>query len=246
MPDPDQDNGADPQDEAEVFDETHREDELAAGGQAVPEDPQDPDIAEDVYDVTSAIGDADEDQSAMDAADAGPDDLDGDDFENDEDDDDELDDDFEDDPEDDELDDDDNPVDVAAALPRADEPGLSYIDDVDRVTQPRDDEVEKYESTRPLSDAQLSELGYRDAASKDKPKETDTMDTEQGAKDPTKGAAREERSFGAETHDDLIHGTGATAEDVVDHTDAHEEERLDEGLEETFPASDPVSAKNIT
>ena len=26
----------------------------------------------------------------------------------------------------------------------------------------------------------------------------------------------------------------------------HEEERLDEGLEETFPASDPVSAKHIT
>ena len=33
-------------------------------------------------------------------------------------------------------------------------------------------------------------------------------------------------------------------EDV--HSKAAESERLDEGLEETFPASDPVSAKHIT
>ncbi|MEI9890174.1 MAG: hypothetical protein WDN45_05695 [Caulobacteraceae bacterium] len=41
-------------------------------------------------------------------------------------------------------------------------------------------------------------------------------------------------------------GSGARAEDVQDETDPDEEDRLDEGLEETFPASDPVSAKHIT
>lgn len=30
------------------------------------------------------------------------------------------------------------------------------------------------------------------------------------------------------------------------HAESHEEARLDEGLEESFPASDPVSAKHIT
>ena len=36
-------------------------------------------------------------------------------------------------------------------------------------------------------------------------------------------------------------GTGATPEDVEDHRDPHTEENLDHGVEETFPASDPVS-----
>ncbi|MDB5461584.1 MAG: hypothetical protein JWO72_3325 [Caulobacteraceae bacterium] len=237
MPDLDLDNGGDPQDEAEVFDETHRENEPAVGSD---DQPDDPDIAEDVYDVTSAIGDADDDQYEMDAADAGPDDLDPDDFEEDEDEDDDLDDDLEDEPEDDDLDDGDDLIDLAAAAPHDDEPGLTYVDDVDLVTQPRDDEVEKYESTRPLSDAQLRDLGYRNAASPDNQKETDTMDPEQGAKDKTKGAAWEK------TNDELIQGTGASAEDVPDEADPGEDERLDEGLEETFPASDPVSAKHIT
>jgi hypothetical protein len=34
---------------------------------------------------------------------------------------------------------------------------------------------------------------------------------------------------------------GASAEDVADRRNAHTEENLDEGIEETFPASDPVS-----
>jgi len=38
----------------------------------------------------------------------------------------------------------------------------------------------------------------------------------------------------------------ATAEDIEDVADQDESDRLDEGLEETFPASDPVSAKHIT
>ena len=36
-------------------------------------------------------------------------------------------------------------------------------------------------------------------------------------------------------------GSGASADDIDDDRDPHTEETLDEGLEETFPASDPVS-----
>lgn len=36
-------------------------------------------------------------------------------------------------------------------------------------------------------------------------------------------------------------GTGASPDDVADNRDPHTEKNLDEGVEETFPASDPVS-----
>jgi hypothetical protein len=41
-------------------------------------------------------------------------------------------------------------------------------------------------------------------------------------------------------------GSGARAEDVADESHPRQEELLDEGIEETFPASDPVSVKHIT
>jgi len=41
-------------------------------------------------------------------------------------------------------------------------------------------------------------------------------------------------------------GTGLGPDDVEEDTDRDEEKRLEEGLKETFPASDPVSAKHIT
>jgi hypothetical protein len=159
---PDLDNDADAQDGAEAFDETNREGELEAADGDFEDNP---DIAGDVYDVTTALGDADDDDGPnyeLDAAD-GVEGIDGDDLEEDEDEDDSLDG-SEGDPEDDDIDDEDA-VDAAAALPRSSEPGLSYVADVDASTTPRDDEVEKYESTRPLSDAQLRTLGYRDAKS---------------------------------------------------------------------------------
>jgi hypothetical protein len=242
---PDIDDGADAQDEAEIFDETNREDELTLGGEDLTDDP---DVARDIYDVTSAIGDADDDRYAMDAADAGPEDLDGADFEDDEDDDDNLDNDLEDEPEGDEPDSIDDPVDAAAGPSRAGEPDLTYLADLDSVTRPRDDEAEKYESTRPLSDAQLRGLGYLNAASKTDPKETDAMDTNEHAKDRPRDALGEQRPFAdkRKPEKEPAHGTGAKAEDVADETDRDEEARLDETLEETFPASDPVSAKHIT
>ena len=239
MPDLDLDNGADAQDMAEAFDETNREDELAA---ADGDDFENPDIAPDVYDVTSAQGDADDDdgvQYELDAADFS-DDIDEDDFEEDEDD--VL---AVDGGDDASLEDDgnDDPVDIIAGRAAPSEPGLAYVADVDASTYPRDDEAEKYESTRHLSDAQLSDLGYRD----DPPtqKETSAMD----AKTPDqikKAADWEERSFGGQNSEDTVQGSGASAEDVADESDPDEEDRLDEGLEETFPASDPVSAKHIT
>jgi hypothetical protein len=160
---PDLDDGADAQDGAEAFDETNRQDGLLLDSD---DEGDEPDIAPDVYDVTSALGDADDDDGPnyeLDAAD-GVEGIDGDDLEDDEDEDDNLDDGFDDDPEDDYVSGD-NAVDAAAARPRSSEPGLRYVADVDPSTTPRDDEVEKYESTRPLSDAQLRTLGYRDAKS---------------------------------------------------------------------------------
>ena len=240
---PDLDNDADPQDMAETFDETNREDQLAA---ADGDDFENPDIAPDVFDVTSAFGDADDDdgvQYELDAADFS-DDIDEDDFEEDEDD--AL-----------ALDggddasllgaDDDDPVDVIAGRAAPSEPGLAYVPDVDPGAYPRDDKAQKYESTRELSDAQLSELGYRDAEPrpKDVSKETSTMDAKT-PEQPKQAADWEQRSFGGSNSDDTVQGSGATAEDVDDESDPDEEDRLNEGLEETFPASDPVSAKHIT
>jgi len=245
MPDLDLDNGADPQDEAETFDETNREDELGAADGDFEDNA---DIAADVYDVTSAIGDADDDDgrnNELDAAD-GVEGVSSDDLENDEDEDDRLDDGFDDDPGGDYVEDDDDAVGAAAALPRSSEPGLTYVADVDASTTPRDDEVEKYESTRPLSDAQLSALGYLSAESDAGNQEKTAMDSK--TPDDTKARPEiwEERTFAEELHGEVIQGSGATADDVADESDPDEEDRLDEGLEETFPASDPVSAKHIT
>jgi len=258
MPDPpdtDWDDEADPQDEAEVFDETHGLDEDPTG--AEPDDVDgDPDDLTDVYDVTSALGDADDDDDEAETAD----DYDGDDL-----DDLELDDEEDGDPaEDDGLDDDledvpeadaraglDRLIDRTAERGAPIEPNLSYVGNLDAVTNPRDDDVEKYETTRELSDEQLAELGYlRDRkleASVVKDKDQTVSTKRDGGRD------WEERSFEADAEQSILEGgvpeptaSGASAEDVEDEADPDEEARLDEGLEETFPASDPVSAKHIT
>jgi hypothetical protein len=65
----------------------------------------------------------------------------------------------------------------------------------------------------------------------------DTLDDDLET-EPEDGVSPEPRAF--------AQGTGATAEDVADEHDDDDDARLDEGLEETFPASDPVSAKHIT
>jgi hypothetical protein len=52
----------------------------------------------------------------------------------------------------------------------------------------------------------------------------------------------------AEHHPETEHERAAAAEAERKRKERHErsEDRLDEGLEETFPASDPVAVKNIT
>lgn len=247
---PDLDNGSDPQDEAEAYDETHGVDEDPSGLFADDTD-GDPQLLTDVFDATSADGDADEDEDEDEEADEyRASDLDDLDLDDDEDEADRLDDELgADRPEYEALSGLDRGIDRAAERAGPSEPGLVYTGDLDAITYPRDDEAEKYESTRQLSDEQLADLGYLEAgrpndnnlkgdAVKD---DQDTIATkEEGSTD------WEERSFGTDTESAVLEGSGASADDVEDESDPDEDERLDEGLEETFPASDPVSAKHIT
>jgi hypothetical protein len=252
---PDVDDEFDPQDEAEAFDETHGADEDPTG--AAPDDVDgDPDELTDVYDVTSAQGDSDDDEDEGETADDYDDDdldeLDLDEEEDEEDDeDDALDDDLEDVAEADARAGLDRMIDRTAERAAPIEPNLSYVGNVDAVTNPRDNDVEKYETTRELSDEQLAELGYMPAR---KQEASAVKDEDQTVSTKPEGSREwEERSFEADAEQSILEGgqpeptgSGASAEDVEDEADPHEQERLDEGLEETFPASDPVSAKHIT
>jgi hypothetical protein len=247
----------DAQDEAEVYDETHGLDEDPTG--AAPDDVDaDPDELTDVYDVTSALGDADDDdnrESADDYDDDDLDDLDLDDEEDadaDEDEDDDLDDDLEDLPEADARAGLDRLIDRTTERAAPIEPDLSYVEDLDRITNPRDDDVERYETTRELSDEQLADLGYLQSR---KQQEVSVMKDEDQTVSTKPAGSRdwEERSFEADAEQSILEGgvpeptgSGASADDVEDEADPHEQDLLDEGLEETFPASDPVSAKHIT
>ena len=171
------------------------------------------DTIADVYNATQEPGDSDEDD-ANDADDYEPDDLDA--LEVGE----------------DELEDDDGPYqpDIgvnadaedfdARDARETDRPGS---DDIDGLRLVRDagvvtggeDHVSDFQSKR-LSDADLAKLGYGAHASN-------------GSKaDPSSGESPSR-------------GTGATPEDVEDNRDPHTEKNLDDGVEETFPASDPVS-----
>ena len=259
MPDaPDKDwddDDLDPQDEAEAFDETHGLDEDPTG--ADPDDvDSDPDELTEVFDVTSALGDSDdaedEDETADDYDDEELEELELDEEEDEDDDeDDELDDDLEDAPEADARAGLDRLIDRTAERGAPVEPNLSYVGDLDRITNPRDDDVEKYETTRELSDEQLAELGYLFDR---KPEAYAVKDEDEAV--PTKpegGPEWEERSFEADAEQSILEGgvpkpiaSGASADDIEDEADPHEQDLLDEGLEETFPASDPVSAKHIT
>ena len=149
---PDVDDGFDPQDEAEAYDETHRADEMPFG---VADLQDEPDVGEDVYDVTSALGDADEDDAMLSADDYDADDLDtlelDEEEDEDEDADDTLDDNFEDDPDGAFDSATDHGIDRAAGRPAPDEPGLAYAADLDRHTNVRDSQAKRYESARPAS-----------------------------------------------------------------------------------------------
>lgn len=120
---------------------------------------------------------------------------------------------------------DEDDVDGVSRTPSEDAEEIS-MSDVDGLGGARGERVSDYESDN-LSDSDLEDLDYKDAA---------------GA------AGKDERPPGPAIG-------GATpqhaADDDVDvpdstHPAERESQRLDEGLEETFPASDPVSAKHIT
>ena len=243
---PDLDNGSDAQDSAEAFDETHGTDEDGAGVLASDDLLDDPDGLTDGYDVTAAEGDSDDDDddglTADDLSDAELSALQLDDDQSyDEDEDDTLDDDLEEAAELDARSGLDRMIDRTAERAAPSEPGLVYAEDLDAITQPRDDDAEKYETTQQLSDEQLADLGYLDRPQTEATAMNDAKKTDdKNAKTPA-----EDRTFVVDAQT-AVEGSGAKAEDILEENDGAEEDRLDEGLEETFPASDPVSAKHIT
>ena len=206
----------DPQDDmAEVFDETHLNDDAEF---ATLED------LPDVYDATQALGDSREDD-ALDASDYDPEDLDDEALEDDEDVDDRIVDELEDVPDDeDDLEDDDADSEDGVGELQWDEAEVMAVADVDDDTDLDDDEADVYESEGELSDDDLVELGYKDAPDAGR----------QGAGQPAGAQAAGGR------------GSGASADDVEVEVHPRQDQLLDEGVEETFPASDPVSVKRIT
>lgn len=195
----------DAQDTAEVFDETN----MTEDGEEIANF----DEISDVYDVTTALGDG-RDVTAVDEDEFDASALDDEDTEDDEDLDDRLRDDLEDAPEDDEVDPDEIDEEDGVTRLGAREAELDFVGDLDPVTDPDDDDVDKYESTR-LSDEELHAMGY--------PGGSEKQDDDKPSK-----------------------GSGASPEDVPDESHPRQEELLDEGIEESFPASDPVSVKRIT
>lgn len=184
----------DPQDLAEVFDETN----LNEDAQFVTADE-----TLDVYDVTSALGDA-RDDIALDAVDADPDTLEDEVIDTDEDVDDRLDDDLEDESDNEDI-------------------GEQDLEDTDDAIGSSD------------------EVDIVTVADIDQPGTTGEQDSDDDAADdqPDEGLDKGDRGDKGRRH-------GTDPNDQPDESHPHQEELLDEGVEETFPASDPVSVKRIT
>ena len=215
----------DPQDTAEVFDEDNLSpdtDRIAGrDGLTFEEMP-------DVYDATRAVGDDDDDEALI------GDDLDDSEIvelslEENQDDADPEDDDLrlrdadafaDEDAEDNDLADDDRDETDRVAYLHQSEAGMRDSGDLNN-TQGARSAAQRFESSK-VSDEDLAKLGY--------------------AKD-----MGEKRSFGAgESADDKVDDLSAEPHEDDPHHPDREDERLDEGVEETFPASDPVSVKHIT
>lgn len=205
---------ADAQDQAEVFDEDNYSQDGSgdsSGEMMTLEE------LPDVFDVTRAVGDDDDDEAAI------GEELDDDEIielEADSVDADLEDDDLaargaevydEEDEQADEFDASDDYGETRAARASASDVEIEFTGDVDEVTDPDDEDAEAYES-REVSDEDLRAMGY----------EPNTNDDEE------------------------TRPTGPSADDVEDESHPRQEELLDEGVEETFPASDPVSVKRIT
>jgi hypothetical protein len=207
---PDLDAGEfDDQDQAEVFDEdnTNLDEVRTFGG----EDVETLEELPDVYDVTSALGDEDDDAALI------GEDLDDQDII-----------DLEQDLDDEDDKDQDPEFQDGLAASSADEVELEYVGDLTDLAHARS-AAQPFES-RTLSDADLRDLHYSEAKDHSMdglprtPRENDVENIHDKPLDPEVGP------------DDLPEG----------HPKRRQEELLDEGVEETFPASDPVSVKRIT
>jgi hypothetical protein len=237
----------DEQDQAEAFDEDIMGDE----GLGPSPDMRVFEELPDVYDVTSRVGDADVtgDLDASDADEIDDDELDELDLDDDDgEDDDTLDDDLEDLPEDDEVFDDDEDLNEVDGLDELedDEIEIESVGDVDDAGD--EDEVSDYESEDELSDEDVAELGYSDPAGEEDAEEAEEEDEAEDGHGPglvPGGPGKTAQGHSGEAADmaaDRVHKHGAaelTGEERQDNL-------LDEGVEETFPASDPVSVKRIT
>jgi hypothetical protein len=234
-----EDAGRDDQDTAETFDEEMTEgDKPALEGAAFEDLP-------DVYDVTRARGD-DSDIVDLDEADFDEEAVDDEDFEEE----DEVGDqetyaegDLEDDPDE---------IDRIAARGR-DEVELEYKPDVDDRRGARSG-AGGYEARGELDEDDLDELGYGADEEEEQAEVEDAVPAGAEAKSfATPAQARRPREDADTPHtrpadEPLKHGR------VHDHLGAHhltagehrQEALLDEAIDETFPASDPIAPKHIT
>ncbi len=210
---PDLDAGEyDDQDQSEVFDEDNTNlDEIRSFGG---EDVETLEELPDVYDVTSAEGDEDDDDGLI------GEDLDDDEIV-------ELERDAEDD-----SDSEDPDLQDGLGASDPDEVELEYVGDLTDLAHARS-AAQPFES-RALSDADLRELHYRDEKEDDMdglsrtPRENDV----EGLHDKAREAPRDEGELCPE---ELPEG----------HPRRRQDELLDEGVEENFTASAPVSVKRI-
>lgn len=224
----------DAQDTAEVLDEDNQTPDMA---RALGDDETNFDTMPDVLDVTRAVGDEDEDEALI------GEDLDDADIvrlsrESNQDDADKEDDDLrlrdadayaDEDGEDNDLADDDrDDLDKVGYLHRS-EAGLRDAGDLNDAQGARS-AAQRFES-RTVSDEDLVKLGY-------------ARDPEQRPGEPR--SFRAGQPGGDKPDVDRTDDLSAEPREDEPHHPAREDERLDEGVEETFPASDPVSVKHIT
>ena len=219
----------DAQDTAEVLDEDNQSPDMM---RALGDDETNFDTMPDVLDVTRAAGDEDDDEALI-----GEDLSDADivrlSREANQDDADKEDDDLRMRDADAYADEDADPTDLAdddrddldkVAFLHNSEAGMRDAGDLNN-TQGARSAAQRLESNR-VSDEDLAKLGYA-----------------QGGK----AKVGETRSFGQDKPDiDKTDDLSAEPREDEPHHPDREDERLDEGVEETFPASDPVSVKHIT
>jgi hypothetical protein len=242
--------GVDDQDQSEIFDEDNVE-----GVDALQEGSTFEEIP-DVYDSTQKVGDA-EDLGEFDAADFDEDLIDDEDIEEE---DEVIDDDVYDETDEEDVADPDLLDRVAAR--GEDEVDLDYQPDVDRRRGARSG-AGSYEARGELDEDDLDDLGYG-AAFEEEEEESDEDEGDRMLTEPPDFLRPpEERSFSRgrarERHGSVEGDYCRPAAEPLEeercfdhlgpkiHDDEHRQEALiDEAVEETFPASDPISPKHIT